>query len=346
MPTSPSVENYTLGRGKVFFNKFDPLTQTYDGERDMGNAPTFSPSVALEKLPHFSSRSGLKTKDKEVVLSVTPACAFTLDEINVENVALQFMADVQSVSQPANPDGVAMLLSGVKPSRYYPLNYRNVAGGVSYLPYNTGTAIFNVGETVTGGTSGATAIVAGVFGTAVNGVLVLDTSSITGTFQDAETLTGDGGVPGAAAVNSATGVVVTGAAEVLVTTEDGTVIFTQGEDYTIDARTGRIGITSADISAIVAGVNINVAFTVQALNYTRIAGFKKNTIEGTLRFVPENPAGNNMELQIWRVSLSPSGEMGMISDEWQAMEFQGEILADEANHPDTPYMDIITEDVV
>jgi hypothetical protein len=67
------------------------------------------------------------------------------------------------------------------------------------LGYDAGTAAFNAGATLTGATSGATAVIVSVSGTAASGILTLHT--ITGTFQDDEVLSDNGTVPGAAKVN-------------------------------------------------------------------------------------------------------------------------------------------------
>ena len=66
--TTPSADNYVLGKGVVYFNMKDPITGLYTGERDLGNAPAFSLNVSTEKLEHYSSRGGLKAKDKQVIL--------------------------------------------------------------------------------------------------------------------------------------------------------------------------------------------------------------------------------------------------------------------------------------
>ena len=69
------------------------------------------------------------------------------------------------------------------------------------LAYDGGTVLFSVGATVTGGTSGATGVVAKVVGNATSGTLHI--RSVTGTFQNDENLTGGGG---AAVANIPSGV--------------------------------------------------------------------------------------------------------------------------------------------
>ena len=67
------------------------------------------------------------------------------------------------------------------------------------LGYDTGTAAFTAGKTLTGATSHATAVIVSVSGTTATGTLTLHT--ITGTFQDDEVLSDNGTVPGVAKAN-------------------------------------------------------------------------------------------------------------------------------------------------
>jgi hypothetical protein len=64
------------------------------------------------------------------------------------------------------------------------------------LDYDAETAAFTKGATLTGGTSGATAAIVKIIDNGTTGTLWLD--SITGTFQDNETITDDNGTPGSA----------------------------------------------------------------------------------------------------------------------------------------------------
>ncbi|RKZ95306.1 MAG: hypothetical protein DRQ46_08655, partial [Gammaproteobacteria bacterium] len=98
MAVSPNTDNYTLGKGVVYFNRKTDAG-AFTGERDLGNAPAFSFNIALEKLEHFSSRGGLKAKDKEIISQITPGCSLTLDEVTAENLALLTLAEIEEVSQ-------------------------------------------------------------------------------------------------------------------------------------------------------------------------------------------------------------------------------------------------------
>lgn len=82
MPTSPNPLNYFIGKGTISF------TPTGGAPRDLGNAPEVELTPAIEKLDHFSSRAGVRSKDRTVVLEKTLTLRIVLDEITIENLAL------------------------------------------------------------------------------------------------------------------------------------------------------------------------------------------------------------------------------------------------------------------
>jgi hypothetical protein len=60
---------------------------------DLGNCPKFSFTPEIETLEHFSSREGVKTRDKKVVISQKASLSLELDEITVENLELALLGD-------------------------------------------------------------------------------------------------------------------------------------------------------------------------------------------------------------------------------------------------------------
>ena len=77
------------------------------------------------------------------------------------------------------------------------------SGRSGRLDYDGGTAIFNVGKTVTGADSGHTATIYAIVGDAVSGVLLLNGAS--GIFQDNEVITDNDASPGAAVADGTLG---------------------------------------------------------------------------------------------------------------------------------------------
>lgn len=87
-PTSPSTTLYQLGKGVLEIAEWSNSTPPSAGDFvDVGNCPRFEIEVAEEKLPHYSSRSGVRTKDKEVTLEIGYTLSFDLDEVSMANLA-------------------------------------------------------------------------------------------------------------------------------------------------------------------------------------------------------------------------------------------------------------------
>jgi hypothetical protein len=107
MPTSPNVQNYHIGKGIVSFKETGASTFT-----DLGNAPSFTYSPTVEKLEHFSSREGVKTKDFTAITQVGATVTLTLDEITGENLAFFALAE-----QSTDTDG-SIMLSGLTKTEF------------------------------------------------------------------------------------------------------------------------------------------------------------------------------------------------------------------------------------
>jgi hypothetical protein len=118
-------KTYTLGRGRVFFDRFAPnavvsaLTRG-DGERFVGNCPEFSTTSESEDLEHFDSTSGVRTKDASVQLSLDRSGSFTCDSVDADNVALFFLGTSTTVTQ-VGATGVVEVMTNAKRGRFYQL---------------------------------------------------------------------------------------------------------------------------------------------------------------------------------------------------------------------------------
>jgi len=244
MALAPSTENFVLGKGVPYFSrKLDD--GSYEGERDLGNTTDMTLSSDVKFIEHYSSRSGMKQKDKKIAEQVDAKISFTLDEVNTDNLALWAMGDTEAVTQAA--DTALTVEFASKKGRYFDLGYRNVLN-----------------------------------------------------------------------------VAITGK--------------TEGEDFVVDAEVGRIFIP--EDSTIVDDADTTVTFDCETASYTKIKGLKETEIEGFFRFVSDNPVGQNFELKVWRVLLSPSGDLSLIGDNWMELKFEGELMADQNNHADNPYYEV------
>ena len=102
MPTSPNVNNYHIGKGIVSFKETGATDFV-----DIGNSPSFTYTPLANKLEHFSSRLGVKTKDFTAITQVGATIKFTLDEVTGLNLSFFALAE-----QSTDTDG-NVILSGL-----------------------------------------------------------------------------------------------------------------------------------------------------------------------------------------------------------------------------------------
>lgn len=111
------AQNYTLGRGKVYFGRFAEGATEPTGFRYIGNTPEFNLTIEDETLDHYSSDKGIREKDDSVPLEVNRSGSMTCDNIVVDNVALFFFGTTSAIttsaltSQSENLSGVVAGMS-------------------------------------------------------------------------------------------------------------------------------------------------------------------------------------------------------------------------------------------
>ena len=219
MTASPQTRNYLYGKGELFFRAVG--SEGYD---HLGNAPAFTISLTEEKLEHFSSMSGTKTKDLQLVTQKGATVAFTLEEFTTGNilrafkgaaVAKQMQAAATVSGQSVSANKGLYTFVGKEKLGFTRLEHGTVTGGT-----------FAPGSSVVGSTSSATATVAYV----TDGVL--ECVNVRGTFVPGEEI--------AASAIKATLQGIARVADVVLTDKASapTVRYRQGVDYDLNARTG------------------------------------------------------------------------------------------------------------
>jgi len=96
--SSHSTTLYTLGRGILYISAWVGETPPSWPYTDVGNCPRFEVEVTEEVLDHYSKRTGLREKDKTVILEAGYNITFDLDEISVYNLKM-FLKAQQSGSR-------------------------------------------------------------------------------------------------------------------------------------------------------------------------------------------------------------------------------------------------------
>ncbi len=91
MGTSPDVLNYYIGKGAL------SIKLTGEGSfRLVGNVPELELTPEIETLEHFSSQSGVKTQDREVVMQKGGTLRIVLDEITAKNLQPAMMGELST----------------------------------------------------------------------------------------------------------------------------------------------------------------------------------------------------------------------------------------------------------
>ena len=114
---------------------------------------------------------------------------------------------------------------------------------------------------------------------------------------------------------------------------------TAGTDYVMDCASGRVYIVPG--GGIAENATILVTYTWLTESLTKITAGAVGKIEAMIRFVGDPTAGPALELEVWRVSLTPDGELGLISDDYGEFKFKAKILSDATAHPTDPYYRLI-----
>jgi hypothetical protein len=88
MPTPANTENYAIGKGILYIGEWSGNTPPTDpaGYEDMGNCTSIEVEPTIERLPHYSSRAGFRTKDKNPITQTEYMVRFDLDEIAAANL--------------------------------------------------------------------------------------------------------------------------------------------------------------------------------------------------------------------------------------------------------------------
>lgn len=129
MPITSAIgeKNLTLGRGKLFFDRFTPaqvaagITAATRGEGEfyIGNTPALSMTSESEDLDHFDSDGGVRVKDDSVQLQLDRTGSFTTDNITVGNLALLFLSSGATKVTQVSATAATFLITAAKHGAFY-----------------------------------------------------------------------------------------------------------------------------------------------------------------------------------------------------------------------------------
>lgn len=272
---------------------------------------TVAPSASKETLSgsRKATRAPIKTRSKD--RKVTISC--TAMELSSENVLMAVMSESWTEdNQAAGYRALASLT--VAEDLYVAMGHDDVF--VTKIPVGTITGgPFDIGETVTGGTSSATGVVAWT----ETGLLEL--VNVSGSFVAGETITGGTSSASAAAtsVQKVKDVVV-------VDSATPTARYVLGEDYDLDADYGMLRVLSAgDITG-----NPFVAYS-----YDALTGAKAYNLDGgdiinkeVMIVTDPNNDGPRYKIVYPSVDWTVNGDWALLIENESSLPFEGEVLED------------------
>lgn len=351
----PELKKYVVGRGRVYFDRFETGTQTPTGERYLGNTPGLTTTSTYQNLDHYSSDEGTRLKDDTVQLQADRGGTLQIDNITMPNVALMFGSSVTTLLQGANT-GIAETFT-MKAGHIYQLgsndDHPDGARNVTNVVVTNNSGIHASGY-ITVGAQPTAADVIHVNGQlitfvasspAIHEIVIGPTAVATAQGIKAEInaypdlydvhASGDGAVidlvanaAGTAGNSIGLTETVTGAGFTVsgATLAGGSAsgVITSTGNFTID--TDRARITVLDAPADITDGDV-VAVTYDTLVYERsLVVDEENQVEGSVRFEADNAKGPDKDVFWPRVRLTPNGEFALKGETWQVMSFTMDVL--------------------
>lgn len=109
-----------------------------------------------------------------------------------------------------------------------------------------------------------------------------------------------------------------------VTVKKGGTTLVADTDYSLDAALGRVRILEGSVT-VLNGDDLTVDYTRAANSRTRVTTGASAEIKGALRYIAYNPEGENRDMYLPYVLITPNGDLAMKGEEWQAAGFNIEI---------------------
>lgn len=123
MPEAVNGNNILLGRGKIYFDRFDALGAK-TGELFLGNCPTFEITPSPEEIKKYSSATKAADLIASDVLRTSLGLRIVGDEFSKENLAMALFGDTSVI--PAAAGTLSEYFTPVLQGRYYGLLHRPI----------------------------------------------------------------------------------------------------------------------------------------------------------------------------------------------------------------------------
>lgn len=93
---SNNSDNYTIGGTRIFFAE-EISTGVYGDYHNLGNIVSATVQATIDRLEHYTSKTGTRIKDREIIRQVALRIPFVFDEPDVFNLNRLFLGDEDSI---------------------------------------------------------------------------------------------------------------------------------------------------------------------------------------------------------------------------------------------------------
>jgi hypothetical protein len=312
---APNITPYTnkikLGRGRLAFNAL--VNGIYEGYRPLGDSPGFEINVEGDEFTLNGSESGISETIFSTPLSVTRSATITCNNVDRANVGLFIAGEEVTIQQSATPVTDEVIPS-VNAGRFYqlgatainPSGVRGVSAVVVRMKQGADAAAranstaYVVGDFVVPASANDHFYLCTVAGTSAGSPPSFTTDGTT--YTDGTATFIDMGL-----------IVVPSTADVNYRVDAGLGLLSPTE-------AGTIAVANTRYSAAVAGarVSLEVDYTPAANTREQVRSGGTVSVQGQLKFIADNPTGENDDVFLPSVTITPNGALAFITGDSQA----------------------------
>lgn len=352
--STPSPRNLLLGSGPLYFDRWDKSGNP-TGLRHLGLVDKFPFKTDVQKISKNNSMSAARRKYAEAVKEIDATGSLTLSEFDPANLALGLFGEDGVINQTAQNVvdevytvrlGTSLKLPYYKVSDVVIRPATVVASAIG--PANAFTVLVSTGTVTSGGSyTGTTADKYFIMITepnttngAIAGCKFKWRKGLAGVYSEEIEATGSAqtlaeGVTATLAVTGTQKFVANDIYQIQVTPASGA--YMAGSDYRTNSITLRSGmIDIPETSTIPDKSQVKISYSVPAGVFPKVSGATVSIIEGELLFLGDPSYGPCYNAEFWHVSITPNGDIGLLSDDFATFELNFTCLDDSINHPDDP----------
>jgi hypothetical protein len=311
----PYSNKYKFGRGRLAFNPL--INGIYQGFRPFGNCPGFEITVEGETYTHQSSEGGISETDFSTPLGVERSATITTDNLDQGNQALFVAGEQVTITQSATPV-TDEVIAQVNPGRFYqlgatssnPSGVRGVSSVVVRIkegadaPARVNSTAYAVGDFYVPASANDHFYLCTVAGTSAGSPPSFTTDGTD--FADGTATFIDMGL-----------IVVPSTADVNYRVDSGLALISATPDGTIASANAKYAAAVAN-----ARVSLEVDYTPAANTRSQVRTGGEQSVTGQLKFIADNPTGENDDLFCPQVTLTPNGALPYITgDDVGSVEF-------------------------